>query len=303
MNDILISNKYKIHEVIYEGPLSKVYVAKNIFKNENVIIKFEDNTKTNLLQHEATIYLHLMRQQPQMKIPKFKTFGFIQNYNYIVIEKMEYSLKNIINENKLTINDTIMIGIQLFSLLKQFHSQKLVHRDIKPENIVFDKNNKIYLIDFGLSTTYTPCSILNDSFDSRSTEEFRNYVNSKGTKKFVGNINFSSINAHEGYIYYPKDDLISVVYMLFYLFFGKLPWTVFKILTNKCDTVKQIKKNIDFIDFYKENYNLTQNHPFYILFTKVLLLTIDSKLDYEQLISILSQYNTNKTFSWIENKL
>ena len=40
---------------------------------------------------------------------------------------------------------------KILSALNHMHSQGIVHRDIKPENIMFNKNNEIKLIDFGLA--------------------------------------------------------------------------------------------------------------------------------------------------------
>lgn len=40
---------------------------------------------------------------------------------------------------------------QLFSAVNHCHANGVIHRDIKPENIMLTKNNKIRLIDFGLS--------------------------------------------------------------------------------------------------------------------------------------------------------
>jgi serine/threonine protein kinase len=39
---------------------------------------------------------------------------------------------------------------KLMQALHRLHMQGLVHRDIKPENIVFDEENRLHLIDFGI---------------------------------------------------------------------------------------------------------------------------------------------------------
>ena len=306
-DDFIIANKYKVSEVIHDGKLSKVCIGKHINKNENVIIKFEDNRETNLLEHEAGIYLHLMRHVPKLNIPKFKTFGVLENYNYIVIEKMDYSLYDIIQKHSITLEDTLTIGIQLLFLLKKFHSQKLVHRDIKPENIVFDKKHTIYLIDFGLSTTYNKDQPVDEAFDTKSSDEYRKYVSSKGKNKFVGNVNFSSISAHDGYSYQPKDDLLSVSYMLLYIYYGNLPWTIFKIDNHKPELVRSIKRNVDFLQYFCDFHHLSREsintNPLFKLYHRILHMTIDQSIDYESLCDILNyETNTDKhTFSWSQS--
>lgn len=40
---------------------------------------------------------------------------------------------------------------QILSALNHCHANGVIHRDIKPENIMLTRNNKVRLIDFGLS--------------------------------------------------------------------------------------------------------------------------------------------------------
>lgn len=44
-------------------------------------------------------------------------------------------------------------GQQMIELLKDLHNLNIIHRDIKPENFVVFQD-KLYLIDFGLSKLY-----------------------------------------------------------------------------------------------------------------------------------------------------
>lgn len=53
------------------------------------------------------------------------------------------------NSNQLT--NICNIGSQLIAILEHVHTKNIIHRDLKPQNIMLDKNNKVYLVDFGIS--------------------------------------------------------------------------------------------------------------------------------------------------------
>lgn len=310
MNEILLANKYYLKEKIYDGKYSKVYIGQHKYKKEEVIIKLEHNESSKLLQNEANIYLYLMKvkNKEKINIPNFKFFGIIENYDYIILEKMEYSLNDILNKNiNFELNDILKIGIQLFDLLKKFHQQNLIHRDIKPENLIFDDKNNLFLIDFGLSTMYKK-NVFQKNDETSHSKEFKKYIESKGKNKFVGNYIYASPYIHEGYDYYPKDDLISVVYILLYLYYKKLPWTLFKYIKNQNEISNQLKKNIDIIDFYKDSHggNKEECKKFILiqLYYQIINLTYDTDIQYENYKYILySNMNKKsnmdlKKFSW-----
>ena len=99
------------------------------------------------------------------------------------------------------------------------HQVGVVHRDIKPSNIIMgnpdipDDKNRIYIIDFGLSTKYHKKNNKEDHitftrFDCR-----------------VGTLTFMSVNSHRFHSQSRRDDLLSLAYVLGYLGKGKLPWS------------------------------------------------------------------------------
>ena len=49
---------------------------------------------------------------------------------------------------------------QLLSTIEYIHKMGIVHRDLKPENILLDEQNRIKLVDFGLSNTYKHGSLV-----------------------------------------------------------------------------------------------------------------------------------------------
>ena len=296
MDELLIGGTYQIKEVIYEGPCSAVYIGEHRLKGTKVIIKMEENNKYNLLKKESSIYLELQKNKVKKISPEFKNFGIISNYNYLILEKMECNLKEKYQEKKLSIPEVCNIGIQLIKLVEVLHNNDLLHRDIKLENFVYSKE-KIYIIDYGLSQFIgNPGYKYNQGYETYviNKDIIQNYQNTKNTNKFIGNKLFSSYNVHNGYEYIKKDDLISIMYILFYLYFKKLPWDNLH-LTNEeveLDIIGNFKKYSNFNKFYK---NIEGNEDLINLYSNIRHIECIDRIDYEfyieKLLNIKNRYS------------
>ena len=186
--DTVIGDKYKICRVVTKTDLSVVYECEHILKKTRVIVK-KGLTSPELLKHELSMYLFL--KDSDVNIPKIKGSGIHEGFMYIVLELLDKTIDK----------DTPNMEY-LFTILFHLHKMQIVHRDIKPDNFILG-NGKIYLIDLGLSCKVT----------------------SRVIKSFVGNKRYASYTCFENeYVYEYKDDIISLVYMLFDLKYGFLPW-------------------------------------------------------------------------------
>ncbi|MFY9509379.1 MAG: bifunctional serine/threonine-protein kinase/universal stress protein [Rubrivivax sp.] len=85
-------------------------------------------------------------------VPKFVARGDFTRQAYIVMERIEGpSLRPRLDEAPLAIDEVVEIGEKVATALHELHRQHLVHLDIKPSNIVFRKDGRAVLVDFGLS--------------------------------------------------------------------------------------------------------------------------------------------------------
>ena len=135
--------------------------------------------------------MYLFLKDSDVNIPKIKGSGIHEGFMYIVLELLDKTIDK----------DTPNMEY-LFTILFHLHKMQIVHRDIKPDNFILG-NGKIYLIDLGLSCKVT----------------------SRVIKSFLGNKRYASYTCFENeYVYEYKDDIISLVYMLFDLKYGFLPW-------------------------------------------------------------------------------
>lgn len=78
---------------------------------------------------------------------------------------MEYSSTGelfdyIVERSRLKENEACMLFQQIIAGIEYIHKLNVVHRDLKPENLLLDYNNKIKIVDFGLSNTYKKNELL-----------------------------------------------------------------------------------------------------------------------------------------------
>jgi len=245
----ILLNKYRVTKQIGEGTYSTVYEARHIFKLTKVAVKFDyDEISKRLIENEINNYIYLQKNN-MSEIAGIKSFGKLEDRNFIIMKKLDTSLDkyyelHYYNDSieKMKISNLKIIGM-LIKLIENFHKLNLIHRDIKPENFMFDSNKSLCIIDMGMS---------------------KQYESSVKSTTFIGNKLFSSYNTHlSEYIYSPKDDIISIFFMMFFLISnGDLPWKNICLLNTKFEGAiyYNLKKYTDFKKYYKniENYILIE---------------------------------------------
>jgi serine/threonine protein kinase len=178
----------------------------------------------------------------------------------------------------------------MIHIIKFIHNKNVLYRDIKPENFAFDSihGKKLYLIDFGLS-------IFVD----------KDYINSKKTQTLIGTLRYCSLNIHNKIIYSKRDDLISIGYLLIYLFKGELPWQNVKSNNkqDKINNIKYLKEIISIKQLSSNTYNVLNYYLNYCY-----NLNINDTPDYTFLLKIFNnKYQNlygniiNTHYDWNEN--
>ncbi|MBD2694685.1 AAA family ATPase [Anabaena catenula] len=66
------------------------------------------------------------------------------------------SLKSLISQRKLTLQEFLKIGIQITQTLAEIHAENIIHHDINPANIIIHpQTQQVKIIDFGIATILT----------------------------------------------------------------------------------------------------------------------------------------------------
>lgn len=151
---------YTLLYTIGSGSFGSVYMGINDLVGYPVAIKQIE--KKSITTEKGK--LHVKREISIMKkaMHQFivELFEIIDEedspYLYLIMELVEHgSIKSLLEQDQPIKEDLARkIFAQLILAVGYLHfGLKVIHRDLKAENILFDKNQNIRLIDFGLSTT------------------------------------------------------------------------------------------------------------------------------------------------------
>lgn len=278
----MISNKYIVTKLLGKGKFGKVYSGKYIKTGETVAVKIENvDSNIKLLKNETAI-LNYLYHNGCRKIPFVYWYGIHENSPSLVMSCYEMSLSDYIINNNIIDNNVIdkkIIISKIIGIIKSVHDAYIIHRDIKPQNFMF-KNGDLYLVDFGLATTYV------DGEKNHIQESYGNN-NILGTPKYI------SIYLHEGHSSSRRDDIISCGYVyLFLLLNGHLPWE------NLPDIEENIEYNEGHILHYKNQERARQkswknigdicqdigSDSLAAFFSKIQTIKFQDRPNYEELI-------------------
>ena len=162
---------YILEETIGEGAFAKVKLGKHIYTGEKVAIKilnknklFQDVNEENENGNDNDNILNDIKKiRKEINILKrLKHRNIVQLYEimesktnlYIIMEYCEGKdlFDYIVKKKFLSEKEACIFFQQIIDGVEYLHLSRITHRDLKPENLLLDKNNRICISDFGLST-------------------------------------------------------------------------------------------------------------------------------------------------------
>jgi serine/threonine protein kinase len=238
----MVDNYIIYTKMLGKGAFGEVYLGLNKQTRSLVAVKTEIKlaNKNKILMHEHSILKdinisHLAHSAHTESSDLF--YWEDLNKCYMVSPLYGPSLDHMhkLCSEKFTLKTCIMIGVQLLDLISCLHRKGILHRDVKPANILVEyklPHVKLHLIDFGLSKKCIKDKI---------------HIPFKENVPRVGSLRYMSKHTHRSAESSYRDDIVSIGYLIVYLFVGSLPWkAVAKELTlvEKHQKVLQVKNKI-----------------------------------------------------------
>jgi serine/threonine protein kinase len=265
MSDEVFIHNYKLLEKLGKGAFSTVFKGEHRINKKLVAIKVSSN-----LKHESKILAYLNRELPGL--PNIPTLYWYGLYGKNVCLATTYYTVSL-----LQYEDKTKLAEKLITAIKHLHSVYIVHSDIKPDNIMVDRNENVVFIDFGLSSLYY----------NAEKDVYRENIR---TPHLIGSPKYASYNLHTGNMISPRDDLISIGYLIMTALGIELPWS--SVIHEETDlplyhvmhpgNVQRAKcKNFETLKMY-----LTDFPNLFAYMEKVYALEYGDTPDYKDLLSI-----------------
>lgn len=131
-----------------------VYLAKDNKLNRNVALKFLPSHIAND-ENERKRFRQEAQSAAFLNHPNIAQVYAIEEADdelFIALEYVEGSeLKDIIDEDRLTIDEKWELAIEIANGIKAAHDKEILHRDIKSRNIMINVSGNAKIMDFGLA--------------------------------------------------------------------------------------------------------------------------------------------------------
>jgi len=163
---VILNNRYKVVELLGEGQTTRTYKAMDMKNNCHVALKelldkFDDPVKRReaILQFQVEAKILIKLEHPA--IPKFEEYFSHEGRRFFIIDFVEGETLDRIIQNSPFFEESRLIewAIELCDIIDYMHSQTpepVIFRDMCPKNVILSSEDKLKIIDFGISKLFTP---------------------------------------------------------------------------------------------------------------------------------------------------
>ncbi len=157
VHDGIVDGRYQLRRVLARGGAGRVYAAEHIFTHRMVALKLahdSDGHSMRRARREIDV-LSLVRGPGVVEI---LDAGLVDESPYIALELLEgRTLGGLLAaRGKLSVSETLKVGIEVSEALARCHANGVVHRDVKPSNLFVTMQERVVLLDFGIAKLIRP---------------------------------------------------------------------------------------------------------------------------------------------------
>ncbi len=149
--------RYQVESLLGSGGMGKVYKARDRELDRTVAIKV---LRPDLMTDPMALqrFKHELLLASSISHPNILRIHDLGEYNAVKFISMAYvdggDLTQVLRkEGRLPLERVLNIMRQLAAALAAAHGVNVVHRDLKPQNILLDRNDHVYVSDFGIAKT------------------------------------------------------------------------------------------------------------------------------------------------------
>ncbi|MEM7164503.1 MAG: protein kinase [Planctomycetota bacterium] len=149
----VVNSAYRLDSIIGCGGMSVVFKARQLSLDRDVAVKVlrRDLSKDPEFSQRFLKEAQALAELSHPNIVQVFDQGVFRGNHYLVMEFIDgVSIREVLNERRLTPDEALKLVPQLCNALEYAHSCGIVHRDIKPENLMLTKAGEPKIADFGL---------------------------------------------------------------------------------------------------------------------------------------------------------
>ncbi|GEM_PF-1358383 len=159
-----VVGEYPLLKPIGKGGMGEVY--QTTYRGEPAAIKLLSDTHldNNELQMRFQNEINILNGLHHPGIVKLLDFNIEQDTPFYIMNYVNgKSLNQLMTvQGKLPLDQALEIARDMAYILDYMHSKNIIHRDIKPANLMVQDDNRVVILDFGLS------KIVGQNLDTRS---------------------------------------------------------------------------------------------------------------------------------------